>query len=132
MVLTTEWQRVSLLSFCAGASAAALLFALRDRARSNAKATVDTPGPGPVAVALDDVPAPPDVSCRAWLVADAGTGMPLLGHNVSAQLQIASMTKIATALVVLRRCEEQARLDADGTCTHVPSTAGIGLARAPA
>lgn len=52
------------------------------------------------------MPQPPTVSCRAWLVADAETGDILAAHNASQRLQPASLTKILTALVVLRRTDK--------------------------
>jgi len=45
--------------------------------------------------------APPDVAAPAYLVADARTGEILAEGNADARLQIASITKLMTALVVL-------------------------------
>ena len=44
---------------------------------------------------------PPDVAARAYLVADARTGEILAEENADARRQIASITKLMTALVVL-------------------------------
>ena len=50
------------------------------------------------------VPPPPTVSCKAWIIMDASHTV-LAGHNIHQRLQPASVTKVATALVVLREVE---------------------------
>eukprot|EP00281_Chroomonas_sp_CCMP1168_P014685 CAMPEP_0206215990 /NCGR_PEP_ID=MMETSP0047_2-20121206/2486_1 /ASSEMBLY_ACC=CAM_ASM_000192 /TAXON_ID=195065 /ORGANISM="Chroomonas mesostigmatica_cf, Strain CCMP1168" /LENGTH=459 /DNA_ID=CAMNT_0053638315 /DNA_START=114 /DNA_END=1494 /DNA_ORIENTATION=- len=51
----------------------------------------------------EQAPRPPSVTCRSWLIADSGTGQPLLWHKPKEVLQPASITKVVTALVVLER-----------------------------
>ena len=64
--------------------------------------------PGDYVVQLAD---PLELTCSAWLVANA-TGDILAGSDIDARLQPASLTKIATALVVLRAVQRGlARLD---------------------
>ena len=53
---------------------------------------------------------PPAVTCRAWAVADAKTGEVLWQANAERPLDIASTTKIMTALVVLRRAQKRPEL----------------------
>ena len=57
------------------------------------------------------LPLPP-LSCRAWAVADADSGALLLGDQEDSAMQVASMSKVVTALVVLRHCENLARQEA--------------------
>lgn len=47
------------------------------------------------------VPEPPELGAEAWALMDAKTGLYLAGSNADEQLQIASTTKIMTALVTL-------------------------------
>jgi serine-type D-Ala-D-Ala carboxypeptidase (penicillin-binding protein 5/6) len=47
------------------------------------------------------VPEPPEVEARAWILVDAESGRYLAGENPDEQLQIGSVNKIMTALVVL-------------------------------
>lgn len=54
-----------------------------------------------------DVPGGmPTLSCKAWLVTDALTGKPLAGHRQNERLDIASTTKMMTALMVARELEK--------------------------
>jgi len=64
--------------------------------------------------------APPDIPARAYLVADAKTGDVLAERNADAPRQIASITKLMTALVVL----EHAR--PGEIVTVVPRASSIG------
>jgi D-alanyl-D-alanine carboxypeptidase (penicillin-binding protein 5/6) len=47
-------------------------------------------------------PEPPQVDARAWTVVEAGEGDMLAGHDASAELSIASATKLMTAYVSMR------------------------------
>ncbi len=49
--------------------------------------------------------APPEVAARAYLVVDAKTGEVLAERNADARRQIASITKLMTAIVVLERAK---------------------------
>jgi D-alanyl-D-alanine carboxypeptidase (penicillin-binding protein 5/6) len=52
----------------------------------------------------------PNLSCKAWLVADALTGKPLAGHRQNDPLDFASTTKMMTALLVGRELEKDPTL----------------------
>lgn len=52
------------------------------------------------------VPRAPVTTAAAWGIADPASGRLLLSHNAGAKLQPASLTKIVTALVVLRCAEK--------------------------
>ncbi|MFN9985671.1 MAG: serine hydrolase [Pirellula sp.] len=52
----------------------------------------------------------PNLSCKAWLVADASTGKPLAGHRQNEPLDFASITKMMTALLVARELERDPTL----------------------
>jgi D-alanyl-D-alanine carboxypeptidase (penicillin-binding protein 5/6) len=52
--------------------------------------------------AIDSLRGLPFVTAKAWAIADGRTGKVLWGHQESKPLDIASTTKIMTALVVLR------------------------------
>ncbi len=52
--------------------------------------------------AQDPLDGPPFVTSRVWAVADGRTGSVLWGHRESEAVDIASTTKIMTALVVVR------------------------------
>lgn len=54
----------------------------------------------------DDPAGPPAVTCKAWSIADAATGEILWQEQGDAQRDIASTTKIMTALLVMRYCHE--------------------------
>ena len=58
----------------------------------------------------DPLDGPPFVTVKAWAVVDGKTGELLGGHDESKALDMASTTKMMTALVVLRT----AKADADG------------------
>ncbi len=64
--------------------------------------------------------APPEVAARAYLVVDAKTGEVLAERNADARRQIASITKLMTALVVL----EHARPGEE--VTVVPRASSVG------
>jgi D-alanyl-D-alanine carboxypeptidase (penicillin-binding protein 5/6) len=51
----------------------------------------------------DSLTGPPFVTAKAWAIADGRTGAVLWGHREAEALEIASTTKIMTALVVLRQ-----------------------------
>ena len=55
----------------------------------------------------DPLDGPPAVTCRAWAIADLKTGHLIDKDNASSKLDIASTTKIMTALVVLRLIDEK-------------------------
>jgi serine-type D-Ala-D-Ala carboxypeptidase (penicillin-binding protein 5/6) len=63
-----------------------------------------TPAPNPLPTLrdADRIDGPPMVSARAWAIADGRTGHFLWGANESAELLMASTTKIMTAHLVLR------------------------------
>lgn len=71
--------------------------------------TSDPPVPAPEIVNQEKLPVseadsltgPPLVTCKAWAIADEGTGELLWGHNEEKPLDFASTTKIMTAYVVL-------------------------------
>lgn len=63
---------------------------------------------------------PPDVAARAYLVADARTGEILAEENADARRQIASITKLMTALVVLDHARPREMV------TVVPRASSIG------
>lgn len=52
----------------------------------------------------------PNLSCKAWLVADALTGKALAGHRQNDPLDFASTTKMMTALLVARELEQDPSL----------------------
>ncbi|WP_417747474.1 D-alanyl-D-alanine carboxypeptidase family protein [Rosistilla oblonga] len=54
----------------------------------------------------DPLIGPPFVTCKAWVIADGHTGEILAGGNEDEQRNPASITKIMTALVVLKLAEE--------------------------
>ncbi|MDP7305251.1 MAG: serine hydrolase, partial [Pirellulaceae bacterium] len=76
--------------------------------------TSDRPIPAPAIVnaevlplqPVDGLEGPPFVTCRAWAIANAQTGRLLWSHNSDQSLDIASTTKLMTALVILRLAEE--------------------------
>ena len=75
--------------------------------------TQDEPVPPPQVVneqklprlPADTLDGPPHVTCRAWAIADGKTGTVEWGHNEDEPLDIASVTKIMTAYVVVRQAE---------------------------
>ena len=70
----------------------------------------DAPPPSPEAVnsrtlnkrPADPLDGPPFVSTKSWVVLDGRTGVVLGGHNDSQPLEMASTTKVMTALLVVR------------------------------
>ncbi|MDP6553932.1 MAG: serine hydrolase [Pirellulaceae bacterium] len=76
--------------------------------------TSDKPVPAPAIVNAEELPlqpvdgleGSPFVTCRAWAIANAQTGRMLWSHNSDQSLDIASTTKLMTALVILRLAEE--------------------------
>jgi serine-type D-Ala-D-Ala carboxypeptidase (penicillin-binding protein 5/6) len=72
----------------------------------------DQPAPEPETVNAEQLPkqpaddpyGQPQVTCKAWSIADAKTGEVLWHHQGDQALDIASTTKIMTALLVLERC----------------------------
>jgi serine-type D-Ala-D-Ala carboxypeptidase (penicillin-binding protein 5/6) len=54
----------------------------------------------------DSLDGPPYVTCKAWAIADGETGEVLWDLDAEKPLDIASTTKIMTAYVVVRYCEE--------------------------
>ncbi len=55
----------------------------------------------------DSLDGVPFVTCRAWSIADAKTGVVCWGSNVHEQLDMASTTKIMTACLVLQLAQTQ-------------------------
>lgn len=53
---------------------------------------------------------PPLVTCKAWAIADAKTGVLLWGHQEREPLDFASTTKIMTAYIVLKMAETQPKI----------------------
>jgi len=56
----------------------------------------------------DSIDGPPLVTCRSWLIADARTGDVLWSHQPDRVLDMASTTKIMTAVLVLQAAKQQA------------------------
>ncbi|MGE0756898.1 MAG: serine hydrolase [Pirellulaceae bacterium] len=54
----------------------------------------------------EELRAPPLTTCKAWVVADAKTGVLLWGHQERRRLDFASTTKMMTAYLVLRLAAE--------------------------
>jgi D-alanyl-D-alanine carboxypeptidase (penicillin-binding protein 5/6) len=54
----------------------------------------------------DDPAGPPAVTCKAWAIADAASGEVLWHERGDQSADIASTTKIMTALLVMRYCHE--------------------------
>ena len=72
----------------------------------------------------------PEVSARAWAVADAATGEQLAGENAEARLPIASTTKIMTALVVLDEAgdlDEPVVVSESAAAYASPAYSNVGL-----
>jgi D-alanyl-D-alanine carboxypeptidase (penicillin-binding protein 5/6) len=59
---------------------------------------------------VDSLYGPPWVSCTAWAIADAQSGVLLAGHAQDQPLDPASTTKIMTALVVLGMAQQSPQL----------------------
>ncbi|MCG6116913.1 MAG: D-alanyl-D-alanine carboxypeptidase [Aquimonas sp.] len=59
-----------------------------------------TPQPAPRPAVPTPTPQPPSVEGTAWLLMDHGTGQILLGHNVDARVEPASIAKVMTSYVV--------------------------------
>lgn len=72
------------------------------------------PVPDPAVVNGEQLPrerseslsAPPLVTCKAWAIADAKTGVLLWGYNERQKMHFASTTKMMTAYVVLKLAEQ--------------------------
>jgi serine-type D-Ala-D-Ala carboxypeptidase (penicillin-binding protein 5/6) len=78
----------------------------------------------------DPIDGPPFVTVKAWAVVDGKNGELLGGHDESKALDMASTTKIMTALVVLRTAKDTDGLDEMVTFTEradktTGSTSGI-------
>ncbi len=56
--------------------------------------------------AADDPYGPPVVTAKAWAIADASSGKILWSHEQDTQLDIASTTKIMTAYIVMKYCDQ--------------------------
>ena len=84
-------------------------------------AASDKPVPDPTIVNAEVLPLQPVdalvgtplVTCRAWAIADAKTGRLLWSHNSDQSLDIASTTKLMTALVILRLAEKNPNILAE-------------------
>jgi D-alanyl-D-alanine carboxypeptidase (penicillin-binding protein 5/6) len=60
--------------------------------------------------AADPLDGPPFVTARVWAVADGQTGSVLCGHREAEAVEIASTTKIMTALVVVREMNKDPKV----------------------
>ncbi|HEX6710484.1 MAG TPA: D-alanyl-D-alanine carboxypeptidase family protein [Rubrobacter sp.] len=71
----------------------------------------------------------PDVSARAWALADLRSGEYLAGENASKELPIASTTKIMSALVVLKHgnLDEEVTVSEDAAAYATPAYSNVGL-----
>lgn len=114
------------LSAGAAAAAAALALALAvllclaaQSARAQMLMQQEPQQPGPVAA-----PAPA-AAAAAFAVMDAASGRILLGSNADARLQVGSLTKVATAMVVLDWLDLTKR-SADQMATVPPDAAALG------
>ncbi len=58
----------------------------------------------------DPSDGPPHVTCKAWVIVDAESAEVLAGHDPDKPLDVASTTKIMTALVALQCCQRDPRL----------------------
>jgi D-alanyl-D-alanine carboxypeptidase len=58
----------------------------------------------------DPLDGPPFVTARVWAVADGRSGTVLWGHREAVAVDIASTTKIMTALVVVRQMNQDPRV----------------------
>jgi D-alanyl-D-alanine carboxypeptidase (penicillin-binding protein 5/6) len=66
--------------------------------------------PLPARAAADRIDGPPIVTARAWAIVDGAKGRPLWGANEAAELNMASITKIMTAWIVLRAAVDNAKV----------------------
>jgi D-alanyl-D-alanine carboxypeptidase (penicillin-binding protein 5/6) len=71
----------------------------------------------------------PDVSARAWALADLRSGEYLAGENSSKKLPIASTTKIMEAIVVLKHgnLDEEVTVSDDAAAYATPAYSNVGL-----
>jgi D-alanyl-D-alanine carboxypeptidase (penicillin-binding protein 5/6) len=63
------------------------------------------------------------LSCRSWLVANGGTGEVLLSSGADTPVQIASLTKVMTAFIVLAAAEAEAEVCAPRPTVHARTRA---------
>lgn len=82
----------------------------------------------PCALADDppELPQDPEISCKAALLVDANTGLPVYAKNEHQELYPASLTKIMTALLVLEAVDE-GRLSLDEPLTASYTALHTGL-----
>jgi D-alanyl-D-alanine carboxypeptidase (penicillin-binding protein 5/6) len=79
------------------------------------------PVPSPTVVNAEELPlepvdtlaGPPFVTCRAWAIADAQSGQLLWSHKAHQPLDIASTTKLMSALVILRLADKNPEILAE-------------------
>lgn len=72
------------------------------------------------------LPEDPDIQCKAALLVDAHTGLPVYAKNEHQELYPASLTKIMTALLVLEAVDQgQLSLDQPLTASHSALTTGL-------
>lgn len=97
--MNTLHQRLLAAAFCGAAA-----FASGALAQVPTPQPVPTPQavprPMPVPTAPAPAPQPPSVEGTAWLLMDYATGQVLLGENIDARVEPASITKVMTSYVV--------------------------------
>lgn len=91
-----------------------------------APAAAQSESAGPV-WATSSAPAPPAISAKAAFVLDATAGTPLYALNPDEQREPASLTKVATALVVLRHADLDELVDIQEDDLADPSESQVGL-----
>ncbi|MBE5317363.1 MAG: D-alanyl-D-alanine carboxypeptidase [Xanthomonadales bacterium] len=98
-------QRLLAAALCGAAAFATAALAQAPAAQPAADAQpVPSPQPVPRPVPVPSAPAPapqpPSVEGTAWLLMDYATGQILLGENIDARVEPASITKVMTSYVV--------------------------------
>jgi D-alanyl-D-alanine carboxypeptidase (penicillin-binding protein 5/6) len=75
-----------------------------------------------------ELPAPPPISSPVWLVAEFGSRQILAGNDIDSRVSPASLTKVATAMVVLRAIRD-GELSAEKTVVPPPDITRGGGSR---
>ena len=81
----------------------------------------------PVAIPVKTGAEPAPQSATAVYAVDVATGQPLTAYDAERQLPIASITKLATALVIARKYEPQAIITIPKLPAYPPEEVTIGL-----